>query len=99
MAPHRPTVRVIEDEAQMRRSLRATLTANGSQLLAATTAPEGLGQAATRQPASILLDLGLPDQVGFPYASVVVHARANRGPSTPRRAPDHRLPARRRRMA
>jgi two-component system, OmpR family, sensor histidine kinase KdpD len=43
--------------------------------------------------------LGLPDQVGFLYASVVVHARANRGPSTPRRAPDHRLPARTRRAA
>ena len=84
MAAHRPTVLVIDDEAQMRRFLRATLTANGSQLLTATTAPEGLG---------------LPDQVGFPYASVVVHARANRGPSTPRRAPDHRLPARTRRTA
>jgi hypothetical protein len=35
--------------------------------------------------------------VGFPYASVVVHASANRCPSTPRRAPDRRLPARMRR--
>jgi hypothetical protein len=34
----------------MRRFLRATLTANGSQLLEATTAQEGLMQAATRQP-------------------------------------------------
>jgi len=33
-------------------------------------------------------------QVGFPSASIVVHASANRYPSTPRRAPDRRLPAR-----
>ena len=33
-------------------------------------------------------------QVGFPYASVVVHASANRYPSTPRRAPDRRRLAR-----
>jgi len=37
----------------MRRFLRATLTANGYQLLEATTAQEGLMQAATRQPAII----------------------------------------------
>ena len=36
-------------------------------------------------------------QVGFPYASVVVHAGANRCQSTPKRAPDRRLPARPRR--
>ena len=33
-------------------------------------------------------------QGGFPSASLVVHASANRYPSTPRRAPDRRLPAR-----
>jgi len=33
-------------------------------------------------------------QVSFPSASIVVHASANRYPSTPRRAPDRRLPAR-----
>ncbi len=37
----------------MRRFLRATLTANGYQRLEATTAQEGLMQAATRQPAII----------------------------------------------
>jgi len=35
--------------------------------------------------------------VGFPYASVVVHASANRYPRPPRRAPDRRRPARTRR--
>ena len=65
MADNRPTVLVIEDEAQIRRFLRATLTANGYQLLEATTAQEGLVQAATRQPEIVILDLGLPDLDGL----------------------------------
>ena len=65
MADNHPTVLVIEDEAQIRRFLRATLTANGYQLLEATTAQEGLVQAATRQPDIVILDLGLPDLDGI----------------------------------
>jgi two-component system KDP operon response regulator KdpE len=65
MAENHPTVLVIEDEAQIRRFLRATLTANGYQLLEATTAQEGLVQAATRQPEIVILDLGLPDLDGL----------------------------------
>jgi two-component system, OmpR family, KDP operon response regulator KdpE len=65
MAENSPTVLVIEDEAQIRRFLRATLTANGYQLLEATTAQEGLVQAATRQPEIVILDLGLPDLDGL----------------------------------
>src|SRR5438128_12045963 len=65
MADNLPTVLVIEDEAQIRRFLRATLTANGYQLLEATTAQEGLVQAATRQPEIVILDLGLPDLDGL----------------------------------
>jgi two-component system, OmpR family, KDP operon response regulator KdpE len=65
MADNHPTVLVIEDEAQIRRFLRATLTVNGYQLLEATTAQEGLVQAATRQPEIVILDLGLPDLDGL----------------------------------
>jgi two-component system KDP operon response regulator KdpE len=65
MTDNHPTVLVIEDEAQIRRFLRATLTANGYQLLEATTAQEGLVQAATRQPEVVILDLGLPDLDGL----------------------------------
>ena len=65
MADNSPTVLVIEDEAQIRRFLRATLTANGYQLLEATTAQEGLVQATTRQPEIVILDLGLPDLDGL----------------------------------
>jgi two-component system, OmpR family, KDP operon response regulator KdpE len=65
MAENQPTVLVIEDEVQIRRFLRATLTANGYRLVEATTAQEGLMQAATRQPEVVILDLGLPDLDGL----------------------------------
>jgi two-component system KDP operon response regulator KdpE len=60
-----PLVLIIEDEVQMRRFLRASLTSNSYQVTEAGTAEEGLTQAAARNPELILLDLGLPDQDGL----------------------------------
>jgi two-component system, OmpR family, KDP operon response regulator KdpE len=60
-----PTIVVIEDEAPIRRFLRATLTNQGYELIEATTGHEGLAQVAARQPALVLLDLGLPDMDGL----------------------------------
>lgn len=60
-----PTVLVIEDEAQMRRFLKASLEAHDYHLVEATTAREGLAQASGRNPDVILLDLGLPDLDGI----------------------------------
>ena len=60
-----PLILIIEDEVQMRRFLRASLSSNGSQVAEAETAEGGLVQAATRNPELILLDLGLPDQDGL----------------------------------
>lgn len=65
MSEPTPTVLVIEDEAQMRRFLRASLTGNGYQVFEAETGEEGLNQAAQRNPDLVLLDLGLPDQDGL----------------------------------
>jgi two-component system KDP operon response regulator KdpE len=59
-----PLVLVIEDEAPMRRFLGATLRGTGYQVVESGTAREGLAQAAGRNPALILLDLGLPDRDG-----------------------------------
>jgi len=56
-----PRILVIEDEAQMRRFLRASLTHAGYQLLEAETAEQGLTEAAAQNPDLVLLDLGLPD--------------------------------------
>ena len=49
----------------MRRFLRAALGAQDYRLVEATTAREGLAQAASRNPDVILLDLGLPDRDGL----------------------------------
>ena len=60
-----PVVLVIEDEPQIRRFLRATLTSHGYVMIEASTAEEGLSQAVTRQPDLVILDLGLPDLDGL----------------------------------
>jgi two-component system, OmpR family, KDP operon response regulator KdpE len=60
-----PVVLMIEDEAQMRRFLRASLSHAGYQLLEAETAEQGLMQAAAQNPDLVLLDLGLPDLDGL----------------------------------
>jgi two-component system KDP operon response regulator KdpE len=49
----------------MRRFLRAAITASGYRCLEAETGATGLAEAATRNPAVILLDLGLPDIDGL----------------------------------
>lgn len=58
------TIIVIEDEAQIRRFLRTTLTAEGYLVVEAGTGKQGLIEAATRKPDLIVLDLGLPDLDG-----------------------------------
>lgn len=59
-----PSVVLIEDEPQIRRFLRATLTTQGYRLYEATTGTEGLIEVASRQPDVVILDLGLPDMDG-----------------------------------
>ena len=55
---------VIDDEPQVHRFLRPALEAEGYVALRADTAAEGLRLAGARNPAAILLDLGLPDMDG-----------------------------------
>jgi two-component system, OmpR family, KDP operon response regulator KdpE len=59
------TILVIEDDAQIRKFLRATLVAEEYRLVEAVTAEEGMREAAARAPDLILLDLGLPDRDGL----------------------------------
>ena len=61
-------VLVIEDEPQMRRFLRATLTSQGYRVLETGTAAEGLLLATSHNPGLVLLDLGLPDMDGLELA-------------------------------
>lgn len=60
-----PEILIIEDDPQIRRFLRASLSAEQYRYYEALTAAEGVAQAQSRQPALILLDLGLPDQDGL----------------------------------
>jgi two-component system, OmpR family, KDP operon response regulator KdpE len=60
-----PTILIIEDEAQMRRFLRASLSGSGYQVFEAQAGQDGLTQAAARSPDLVLLDLGLPDLDGL----------------------------------
>ena len=56
---------VIEDDAHIRRFLKATLEENGFKYVEADTAQKGLIQCETQMPDVIVLDLGLPDMDGL----------------------------------
>lgn len=56
---------VIDDEPQIRRLLRVSLSAHEYQVLEAASGQEGLNQIAMHRPDLVILDLGLPDQDGL----------------------------------
>jgi len=60
-----PLLLVVEDDTQMRKFLRASLSSHGYRLVEAVNGSEGLSQAASYNPDLILLDLGLPDMDGL----------------------------------
>ena len=60
-----PLVLIIEDEAPIRRFLRAALVTSSYRTVESETGRDGLTQAALRQPDVVVLDLGLPDMDGM----------------------------------
>jgi two-component system, OmpR family, KDP operon response regulator KdpE len=60
-----PVIVLIEDEPQIRRFLRTTLTSQGYRLFEAPTGADGLVEVASRQPDVAIVDLGLPDIDGL----------------------------------
>jgi two-component system KDP operon response regulator KdpE len=70
---------VIDDEPAIRRLLRASLGANGFQVLEAGNGREGLAAIDAGKPEAVLLDLGLPDIDGLE----VIRALRGRGDRTP----------------
>jgi two-component system KDP operon response regulator KdpE len=60
-----PTVVLIEDEPQIRRFLRATLTSQGYRLFEAPTGADGLVEVGSRLPDVVVVDRGLPDMDGI----------------------------------
>jgi two-component system, OmpR family, KDP operon response regulator KdpE len=64
MASNATTILVIDDEAQIRKFLRISLSAQGYRVLEAGNGADGLAQAALERPDLVVLDLGLPDKDG-----------------------------------
>jgi two-component system KDP operon response regulator KdpE len=64
MSASEPLILVIEDEAPIRRFLRASLGSEGYRLVEAETGEQGLRLAAQQPPDLVILDLGLPDVDG-----------------------------------
>jgi two-component system KDP operon response regulator KdpE len=60
-----PLVLIVEDEAPMRRFLRAALSARSFRVAEAASAREGIVAITADKPDVVLLDLGLPDEDGI----------------------------------
>ena len=56
---------LVEDEPEIRRFLRTSLSSQGYRVLEAVTGADGLALAAQQMPDVLLLDLGLPDMDGL----------------------------------
>jgi two-component system, OmpR family, KDP operon response regulator KdpE len=68
---NRPMVLVIDDEPQIRRLLRTTLSRASYDVCEAATAREALDALAVSQPDVVLLDLGLPDRDGLELVPLI----------------------------
>ncbi len=64
VCPHPALIAVIEDEAPIRKFLKASLTGEGYRIAEAETARLGLRIVTQEPPDVIVLDLGLPDRDG-----------------------------------
>ncbi|PAU65292.1 DNA-binding response regulator [Pseudomonas sp. PIC25] len=64
MTDNSHVVLVIDDEAQIRKFLRISLTAQGYRVVEAADGRSGLAEAALARPDLVVLDLGLPDMDG-----------------------------------
>ncbi|MBK6516989.1 MAG: response regulator [Polyangiaceae bacterium] len=65
MTQEGPLILVVEDEAALRRFLRAALTSHGFRLEEAETGAAALRSLTTHPPDLVILDLGLPDVDGI----------------------------------
>ncbi|MBL7644992.1 MAG: two-component system response regulator KdpE [Candidatus Hydrogenedentes bacterium] len=64
---NRATILVVEDEREIRRFLRSSLSDSGFEVVESDTLRGGLVEAGTRKPDLVILDLGLPDGDGVDF--------------------------------
>jgi len=62
---HVATVLVVDDEPQIRRVLRATLSSNGYEVIEAKSGPEAIEMVVAERPDLILLDVNMPGMNGL----------------------------------
>lgn len=64
---NRATILIVEDEREIRRFLRSSLSDSGFEVVESETLRGGLVDAGTRKPDLVILDLGLPDGDGVDF--------------------------------
>ena len=62
---HDTTILVVDDEPQIRRVLRATLSSNGYEVIEAKSGQEAIEMVVTERPDLILLDVNMPGMSGL----------------------------------
>jgi len=65
------TILVVDDEPQIRRVLRATLSSNGYEVLEAKDGPEAIDMVIRERPDLILLDVNMPGMSGLEACSKI----------------------------
>ncbi|MBI3560969.1 MAG: two-component system response regulator KdpE [Gammaproteobacteria bacterium] len=70
---HDTSILVIEDDPPIRRFIKASLEQEHYRVFEADNAKRGLSEAATRKPALLILDLGLPDMDGIELIAELRH--------------------------
>ena len=64
---NRAIILIVEDEREIRRFLRSSLSDSGFEVVESETLRGGLVEAGTRKPDLVILDLGLPDGDGVDF--------------------------------
>jgi two-component system KDP operon response regulator KdpE len=68
---HVATILVVDDEPQIRRVLRATLSSNGYEVVEAKSGQEAIEMVVTERPELILLDMNMPGMSGLEACSKI----------------------------
>jgi two-component system, OmpR family, KDP operon response regulator KdpE len=68
---HVTSILIVDDEPQIRRVLRATLSSNGYEVIEAKTGQEAIEMVVTERPELILLDVNMPGMSGLEACSKI----------------------------